>query len=282
MKIKDKLNKINLLHTAFLGCIFNFFQLSASESNFLYYPQESWLANYLSEMPWQHYSSYYVKDLAWFWVDSAKDCVKDTIKEGKIWEPYIIYQLTQYIKPGDSVIDIGAHMGTISMAMSNLVGSEGKVYSFEGERQFFRELWHNIYSNDRKNIFPHLCWLGDHNEDITFYSYYPDEYSPVATSNDKKPWPLKIRTLDSFNFENIRLIKMDVECTEDQVLSGALKTIESSRPIIIIEIMGGFGWSSDPVVHERINKTLETLSKMNYFVTKILVDDYLAIPNERL
>lgn len=282
MTCKNKLKKRTLLSLASLGFAFNFFQLSASEGNFSYFPEEPWLANYLSEMPWQHYSSYYVKDLAWFWVDSAKDCVKDTIKEGKIWEPYIIYELIQYIKPGDSVIDIGAHIGTISMAMSNLVGAEGKVYSFEGERQFFRELWHNIYSNGRKNIFPHLCWLSDHNEDIFFYSYYPEEYSPVATSNDKKPWPLKVRTLDSFNFKNIGLIKMDVECTEDQVLAGALKTIECSRPVIIIEIMGGFGLSSDPVVHEKINNTLNTLLKLNYSVTKILIDDYLAVPNERL
>lgn len=257
-------------------------QLDASEAEFPYYPQEQWLAEYIHQMPWEYYSSYYVRDLGWFWVDQAKDCVKDTIKQGKIWEKYIIAQLAKYIKPGDSVIDIGAHMGTISIAMSNLVGKTGRVYSFEGERQFFRELWHNIYSNDKKNIFPHLCWISDHEEDVMWQPHYDSNYSPVVNTNNKQPWPLHIRTLDSFRFEKISVMKIDVECTEDAVLRGAQELIRNSRPVLLIEIMGGFGQSSDPQVHARITNTIENLNKMDYHVTKILVDDYLAIPKEKM
>ncbi len=246
-----------------------------------YYPQEEHVAVYLSQMPWQYYKSYYVKGLAWFWVDDAKDCVKDTIKQGVIWEPYILKVLSRYIKPGDHVIDLGAHMGTISLAMSNLVGETGMVYSFEGERQFFRELYHNVYSNERTNVKPHLCWITDKEDDVQVTGYYGPDYSPVHQSSDR-PWTLHKRTLDSFGFDNISVIKCDVECTEDEVLAGAQQTIARCRPIFVIEIMGGYGWSNDPKVLDRIAHTIETLRAMDYVVRKIYVDDYLAIPREKL
>ena len=55
-----------------------------------YYPQEEHVATYLNQMPWQYYQSYYVNGLGWFWVDNARDVVKDTIKRGQVWEPQIL------------------------------------------------------------------------------------------------------------------------------------------------------------------------------------------------
>ncbi|MGL5627217.1 MAG: FkbM family methyltransferase [Candidatus Rhabdochlamydia sp.] len=253
----------------------------------IYYPKQESIAEYLGKMPWHLYKSYYVPGLGtWFWVDEAKDCVKDTIKQGKIWEPYIINVLKKYVKEGDKVIDVGAHMGTISLALSNLVGENGQVYAFEAEPQFFRELYFNIHSNGRaKNMMPYLCWLGDKNEDVKclnqdvfITSKHP--YSPVCNETIGS-WIRPHRTLDSFKFTNIALMKIDIECTEDELLEGAKKTIADSRPVLVIEIMGGFGWSESPEVKARIRHTISILESMDYMVSKIWVDDYLAIPKEK-
>ncbi len=258
-------------------------QLHASWEAHIYYPQEAWLADYLNAMPWQHYKSYYVPgSRSWFWVDQAKDVVKSTTKSGKVWEPYIIKTLAKYIKPGDRVIDLGAHMGTISLLMSQMVGDTGIVYSFEGERQFFRELVYNAHSNGRKNIIPHLYWISDTERDELVKDYYGfvGYGSPVHSSNDL-PWIRHIRTLDSFGFQNISVIKCDVECTEDEVIQGAMKLINECRPIFVIEIMGGYGQSKDPTILARIAHTIQTLRDLDYEVTKIHTEDYLALPRER-
>ncbi len=257
-----------------------FTSLTAEQKLPAYYPQEDHVASYLSNMPWGYYKLYNVTGLGSFWVDDAYDVVKDTIKKGKIWEPHILKLLITYIKPGDHVVDIGAHMGTISLTMSNLVGEAGMVYSFEGERQFFRELCYNVSASNRKNVMPHLCWVTDTNMELEMTQYYGDNYSPVHQSNDG-PWNLHKHTLDSFNLDNIALMKIDVECTEDEVLRGAQETISRSRPILIIEIMGGFS-RKDSRIRERIKNTRRTLQSMNYKVKKIKDDDYLAIPNERI
>ncbi len=281
-KISTKLRRFSLLFLPYaLVALMWSSPLSADFNLPIYYPQEEHVASYIGRMPWHLYKSYHVPGLGWFWVDNARDVVKDTIKKGKIWEPYIVKILATYIKPGDNVVDLGAHMGTISLAMSNLVGQTGMVYSFEGERQFFRELYHNIYSNGRTNIIPHLCWIGDKEEDIEVHYYYGNNYSPVHQPSDR-PWILHKHKLDTFDLQNISLMKIDVECTEDEILSGAQETIARCRPVLVIEIMGGFGNSNKPEVHTRIAHTIGTLNAMGYSVQKIHVDDYLAVPKEKL
>lgn len=268
--------------TFVLSYLFGGFTLSAmTPKEINYFPQTEDTEAYLNAMPWALYKCYFVEHLGWFWVDDAKDCVKDEIKAGHIWEPYIINLIAKYVAPGDTVVDIGAHMGTITLAMSNLVGPEGKVYSFEGERQFFRELVYNVCVNFRDNILPHLCWICDEMGTITRYHGYQGgkNYSPVF---EVGRWKLQKRTLDSFDLHNVALMKIDVELTEDGVLAGAHNTIMESRPIIIIEIMGGYGNDNSPEVRERIAYTISLLKEMDYVVSLIHIDDYLAIPKEKI
>lgn len=254
-------------------CLFSFLTIGGISSKTFaaqlptYYPQEKYISEYLHKMPWKSYKAYHVPNLAWFWIGGPNDCVKDTVRGGKIWEPYIVDLLKKYIKPGNRVIDVGAHIGTISLAMSNLVGNTGMVFAFEAELITFRELYWNIYSNVRTNIVPYLVWLGDKNEQ-----------SECSGKRYNSTWIREYRTLDSFEFDNIALMKIDIESTEDEFLEGAKETIARSRPILIIEIRGGCGWMPNAEMKQKIQHTIQTLESMDYAVSKILIDDYLALP----
>ena len=46
---------------------------------------------------------------------------------------------------------------------------------------------------------------------------------------------IPLKTLDSFNFSDVDLIKIDVEGYEQDILLGALETIEKNRPVLVIE-----------------------------------------------
>ncbi len=245
-----------------------------------YYPNEEHVAKYLNEMPWSYYKSYYVNGLGWFWVDNARDVVKDTIKTGKVWSPHIVQLLERYLKPGDNVIDIGAHMGTMSLAMSNLVGTTGMVYAFECERQFFRELYHNMYSNGRTNVIPHLSWITDVDADVEVFDKHEANYNPVHSPIDES-WTLHKHTLDSFALNNIALIKIDVAGAQDEVLSGAQETIAHSRPLLFIKILGALDGKKDPAVKKRLVHTCKTLLNMNYIILNLKGEYYFAIPRER-
>jgi FkbM family methyltransferase len=47
--------------------------------------------------------------------------------------------------------------------------------------------------------------------------------------------PVKVRTLDSFRFSEVRLIKIDVEGWEPTVLRGAWQTLNAWHPLVVME-----------------------------------------------
>jgi len=46
---------------------------------------------------------------------------------------------------------------------------------------------------------------------------------------------IPLKTLDSFNFNNVDLIKIDVEGFEEEILAGAMETIIRNKPVIVVE-----------------------------------------------
>lgn len=54
--------------------------------------------------------------------------------------------------------------------------------------------------------------------------------------SDSKEQEVLLSTMDSFQFQNVSLIKVDVEGHELSVLEGAKHTIETSKPALLIEI----------------------------------------------
>jgi len=80
-------------------------------------------------------------------------------------------------------------------------------------------------------------------------------------------------TLDSYNFTDVDIIKIDVEGYEFQVLEGAVNTIAQNRPIIQIECV-----ETQP---KAFGKTIQDL--MDYFTTKnyvITTADGNILPNK--
>lgn len=51
--------------------------------------------------------------------------------------------------------------------------------------------------------------------------------------------PVKIKTLDSYNFQDVDIIKIDVEGFEYDVLLGATDTIERCKPVVQVEMVYG-------------------------------------------
>lgn len=62
--------------------------------------------------------------------------------------------------------------------------------------------------------------------------------------------PVHVRTLDSMNLEGVGFIKIDVEGTEVEVLEGARETIQSDRPLMMVELLAGLYDSPARVVQE--------------------------------
>lgn len=126
-------------------------------------------------------------------------------------------------------IDIGANVG---LWACDLVKSFEHVIAFEPVEEFRRCFEKNVKSS---NYTMHPIALGRKESFIEMNIVQGNTgHSHIdPTSIDKGTIPLK--TLDSFDLTNIDMIKIDVEGFEEEILAGAMRTIERNKPVLVIE-----------------------------------------------
>jgi hypothetical protein len=67
-------------------------------------------------------------------------------------EPLLHSFMRQTLRPGDTVIDIGANSGLSTMIAARAVGGEGKVYAFEPFGTAANQLRDNLAQNNIENV----------------------------------------------------------------------------------------------------------------------------------
>ncbi|OUT54283.1 hypothetical protein SV7mr_33280 [Stieleria bergensis] len=126
--------------------------------------------------------------------------------------------LSKLAKFGDTVVEIGAHHGMMTLLLSDQIGSEGHVYAIEAEPFNLMTLQANCFSNQVRNVSTFHCAVGDHCGRVDFGGE-----SLAAQSGTVRK--VVMTTLGEFaeqsQIEFIDLLKIDVEGYETQVLRGA-------------------------------------------------------------
>ncbi len=151
--------------------------------------------------------------------------------------------LKKIIKPGETVLDVGANMGWYSIHFSKWVGQSGKVFAFEPVPEIYEELKSNIKLNFCQNIILFNCALGNQNESILFNVSDFEGGSGASSENLKFGKEIKVskRKLDDLmndqNLDNIDFLKIDIEGGELNMLKGAEKLIEKYKPKMLLEIV---------------------------------------------
>jgi len=79
---------------------------------------------------------------------------------------------------------------------------------------------------------------------------------------DYEKVPVKVKTLDSYNFQDVDIIKIDVEGFEYDVLLGATDTIDRCKPVVQVEMVYGQPHRFGHSVHDIINYFKERGYKM--------------------
>ncbi len=67
-------------------------------------------------------------------------------------EPHLQRAIRKYVAPGDTVYDIGANMGYVSLSLAKRVGLSGQVIAFEPVPQNIDLLRTNIENNQLRNV----------------------------------------------------------------------------------------------------------------------------------
>lgn len=134
-------------------------------------------------------------------------------------------------------LDIGAHTGTYSIALSSY---NQHVYSFEPQKMSYYAMCGSVVLSNIQNVTCYQIGLGSEEQvgeqTLKIVSEDGGGSTLHATSGVLREETIQIKTLDSFHIKNIGFIKMDVEENELYVLQGAVETLRNSNlPTIIYE-----------------------------------------------
>ena len=124
-------------------------------------------------------------------------------------------------------VDVGSHVGFWSKDFTELFNH---TYAFD-PMPIVRECYEKNITKSNYTLYPY--GLGSVNQKIKVL-YYPEETGNTHASNEGN-YEIEVRTLDSFNLEDIDYIKVDAEGYEIQVVNGAKNLIEKYKPFIHIE-----------------------------------------------
>ena len=156
---------------------------------------------------------------------------------------FINIHLTQneieYIKDKE-IIDAGAFTGDTSLPLSKI--TKKNVYAFEPFNDSFELLKMNIEKNNIKNIIPINKSLGNINGDRILY-LSKNNFQGITSDSSIRSYDTELHvqeiTIDKFvkdNDLNVGYITVDVEGAEMNLLEGAINTIKSQKPILLISI----------------------------------------------
>lgn len=231
---------------------------------------------FIQEFPEEEYTLHDVPNLGKFYLDAIDDIIKNELRMGKCWEQGIVKIIQAFAKPGSTVLDIGAHIGTHTLSLSK---QSAKVLAFEPQPKLFRELFLNMQVNAVNNVefYPVAIGAGEAWTRLSQLCMGNEGGTPIEGGSGTL---VPLIAIDSLPLENVSFIKIDVERMENAVLQGAQKTIAHFKPVMIVEIQGGYALETAPSeIKRKIFFTLFILQKMGYEVERIGHADYLATPS---
>ena len=145
----------------------------------------------------------------------------------KFFKTYCLDEIN--FQENDLVIDCGANIGELYLAFD-----EKKIkisyIAFEPDKKAFNSLEKNT-KNTNQQLY-NLA-LSDKNEKRNLYTDTDGGNTSLSEFESTSIEEIETKTLDSFNFKNIKLLKIDAEGHEPEVLTGLTETLKNVEYIAI-------------------------------------------------
>jgi FkbM family methyltransferase len=146
------------------------------------------------------------------------------------------------LRQGDTVIDIGANVGVISLPCARIVGPSGAVHSFEPQPELAGLLRRSAAANRYDWLHVHELALSDADGEAELWvpTGSSDGYATLHRDGDYPARAVKVPLrhsgdyLKSLQLDAVRLLKIDVEGHEVPILSGAREFLDAKRPDVVL------------------------------------------------
>ena len=142
------------------------------------------------------------------------------------------------LKAGNTVIDVGAHIGEFSLIASKKVGNEGKIIAIEPLIENAKWIQKNLSLNEIKNCLVLELAVGSKRDKVTIYKKNVNASMGILDpqiSEEKlvKSYDIEVETLDAIlterKIDNVDMLKIDVEGYEYEVLTGCKELMRQKK-----------------------------------------------------
>lgn len=157
-------------------------------------------------------------------------------------EPGTVAMLEALVRPGDTVIDVGAHIGLISLPLARLVGPHGRLLSLEPNARSAECLRRMLICNGME-AHTQVMEVAASDEDA-LVNYYAGANSMLGSlmgdAEGREATPVQSARIDSLVPEDVRidLIKIDAEGFEPKVVAGLRRVVSENHEMFVIAECG--------------------------------------------
>lgn len=190
---------------------------------------------------------------------------------GGSYEPEQTRLFEEHVRPGDTVLDVGAHVGYYTVLSAVLAGERGAVWAFEPNPANARFLRRHAEINGLRQVRVTQAAVADANGTARFGFGRGSGTGHLAADGE-----VEVRTvrLDDFCAEHgiaPAAVKIDVEGAEGAVLEGARGVLARHRPVLFLSTHGDevhraclafmeeAGYACAPILGDDVRTTTELL-----------------------
>ena len=155
-----------------------------------------------------------------------------------VFEARSTARLRRYVKPGTTVIDVGANIGFFSTLFADWVGADGRVLAVEPEGANIRALKRRLNRHRhgrRVTVIEGVAGERSGTYNLVVNPDHPGDHRLGEVGAPVDGWTLD-DLVETHNAGPVSFIKIDVQGAEAMVLRGAKRLLQRDKPTLFIEI----------------------------------------------
>lgn len=156
------------------------------------------------------------------------------------FEPHCLKVMTDYLRPGDTLLDVGANIGLFSIEGAKRIGPSGKVISIEASPHHAKMIKSSAALNGIQDVIEVFsCAAGDAlgSATLTLPRNGNGGMFTLGDVEGDEQMDVTVRLIDEI-VEGLKIdfIKIDIEGSEYRALLGAHRVVSRFHPPILIEL----------------------------------------------
>jgi FkbM family methyltransferase len=152
-------------------------------------------------------------------------------------DPKITRLCQAVLRRGDTMLDVGANLGSVTAYAAPLVGLTGTIHAFEPQQELVDLVKQSLELNGYRQATIHAVALSDSDRDAPLYGSTTSRATASLEGSGATIGTVKVRKagafLEALQLGPIRLLKLDIEGHEESFLRGAFQYLSQNPPEVV-------------------------------------------------